>query len=164
MVNEKNRATKPVAVAPPDVAPKGLAHARSTQRLARVRASDGDKYLALARTLFHAEDFAGAQGAASVAAACDPKRFEAWVLMAIALRKQESWERAAEAFLQALALAPDSLECWTDLGETYLEIPNYAAAAAALHQAVVLDPDSAHPSGRRARALVGRTITLLNKI
>ena len=40
---------------------------------------------------------------------------------------------------------------------------DFIHAAQALKQALLLDPEAKHPAGRRARAIVGRTVSRLKK-
>lgn len=124
---------------------------------------DPNKYLSLATALLHDGDFAGAEAAAAVVSDADPTLVEAWVVLALSWTRRKRHDRAVAPYLRALEQRPESVELWADLGECYLEIPDYNGAAAALKQAIELDPNSDSPAGRRARALVGRTKSLLKK-
>lgn len=93
----------------------------------------------------------------------DPALAEAWLVLGIARAKRLRHADAAPCFLRVLELQPNNIDAWTDLGEVYLALGRYDGAAAALKQAITLDPNALHPSGRRARAVVGRTYALLKK-
>src|SRR5262249_9322527 len=99
--------------------------------------------------------------AAELATACDETLAEAWMLLGAACAKQKKVAEAAAAYDRALALAPDDITTLADAGEAHIQLMNYQKAAAYLQRAMTLDPNAQHASGRRARAVVGRTIALL---
>ncbi|MCC6807691.1 MAG: tetratricopeptide repeat protein [Deltaproteobacteria bacterium] len=125
--------------------------------------ADAPKLASLAHAVAADGDFGAAQAAAQMATTADPKCFDAWVMLGLAHAKQNKPSRAAPCFVKALELRPDDVACWTDLGECLTMLMDYPRAAAAFRQAMLLDPNADHPSGRRARAVVGRTIALLRK-
>lgn len=99
-----------------------------------------------------------AEASAEAAAALDPDRHEAHVLHAVALAKQDKHERAIEAFERAVALQPGDVASLTNMGELLLELGAYQQAAGVLRRAMSADPKAEHPSGRRARSLVAKTL------
>lgn len=128
-----------------------------------IRPSDSGRYLSLAATFLQADDLEGAEAAAELATSCDESSGDAWIALGVARARQKKWELAAEAYEKAAALKPTEVGVWTDLGETYVSMSEFIKAAAALKQACELDPKAEHPAGRRARAVVGRTLAILRK-
>jgi cytochrome c-type biogenesis protein CcmH/NrfG len=135
----------------------------STAELLALKVEDCTRFVRLGSALAKEQDFSGAQAAAEVATQCNPKRFEAWALLGMARAKQKLLAEAAPAYMKALELKPDDVACWAALGEIFIGLSDYERASSALRQALTLDPHSQHPAGRRARAVVGRTISLLKK-
>jgi Flp pilus assembly protein TadD len=121
-----------------------------------------DAYLDLGRRLFEAGDFSGAQAAARLALEREPNRFEPWSLFACSAASRRHYVAAAGAFLEALKRKPDDVGCWTNLGEVYLALMQIEEASA-LRQAMELDPQALHPAGKRARAIVAKTIARTKK-
>jgi cytochrome c-type biogenesis protein CcmH/NrfG len=109
------------------------------------------------------EDWLGAEIAAKAALANNRRSFYAWALLGVSLARQKDFRLAAEAFRNALTLKPNSIETWVSLGEAYISLLDYKNAALALKRALELDPNAQHASGRRARAIVGRTLAKLSK-
>jgi cytochrome c-type biogenesis protein CcmH/NrfG len=132
-------------------------------RGASPRPTDAPHFCKLAAHFLKDKRFDAAEGAAEIAASLMPKSFDAWFLLAVARARQEDRAGAAFAYLKALEIVPGHIGCWTDLGEIYVALLEYKKAAAALRQAMLLDPDAQHPSGRRARAVVGKVVTKLKK-
>jgi cytochrome c-type biogenesis protein CcmH/NrfG len=108
-------------------------------------------------------DFQGAEIAAKAAIAADRESFEAWAILGVSFAKQKYFRLAAECFERALALRPNDVESWVWLGESMISMLDYEGAATALRRALQLDPQATHPAGRRARAVVGRTIRKLSQ-
>jgi cytochrome c-type biogenesis protein CcmH/NrfG len=109
------------------------------------------------------KDYRGAELAAKTALASDPYSHPAWMVLGGALAKQKYFRLAAECFEHALRLRPNDVEAWVALGESFVSMLDYKAASVALKRALELDPEAAHPAGRRARAIVGRTIKKLSQ-
>lgn len=127
------------------------------------RTEDATKLVRIAAAFAADQDWEAAEGAAELAAACDPQSFEAWSTLGALRARQKNYERAIPCYVKALELAPNDIQSWTDLGELFTLMMDYEKAAAALRQAMTLDPKAEHPGGRRARAIVGRTLALLKK-
>jgi Tfp pilus assembly protein PilF len=119
------------------------------------------RLVGLAAKLCQGGDFIAAEGAAEAALLMTPTEHDAWVVLGTAHARQGHHERAVRCFEQAIALAPNDVASHTDLGELLLELGAYSRAAAALERAMELDPKAEHPSGRRARAIVAKTLTKL---
>lgn len=92
-----------------------------------------------------------------------PLMFDLHSLRAMALARGKEYQSAVQSYLAALNIRPNDLECWTDLGEAYVALGEYQLAAQALKQAMQIDPKAEHPSGRRARAIAGRTTAMLKR-
>ncbi len=119
------------------------------------------RFVGFAAALFKQKAFRAAELAAELAAHLDDKSAVAWRLLGAACAKQNDFARAVPAYLKALALEPNDAPSWCDLGEVYIATGDYQASAAALKQVVTLDPDASTPHGRRARALIGKTLLRL---
>lgn len=109
------------------------------------------------------KNWRGAELAAKTALANDRHSHPAWMILGAALAKQKYFRLAAECFEHALRLRPNDVEAWVALGESFVSMLDYKSASVALKRALELDPDAAHPAGRRARAIVGRTIKKLSQ-
>jgi cytochrome c-type biogenesis protein CcmH/NrfG len=131
---------------------------KNTAQILKLSAKDAPRFIKLAAACAKAEDFATAQAAAEVAAQCDPKQFDAWVLVGMTRAKQKCYGDAVDPYVKAIELRPQDVSCWTALGELFIGLNDYQRAAASLKQALLLDPEAKHRSGRRARALIGRAI------
>lgn len=125
--------------------------------------TDARRFAELASAFVKDEDFTSAEASAELATACDPRSHEAWVMLGITRSRLKEYERAFPCYVRALELRPDDIASWCDLGELFTLMMDYDRAAAALRQAMILDPSGDHPSGRRARAIVGRTLAMLKK-
>lgn len=128
-----------------------------------LRASDSTKLAAYAHACAKENDYFAAEGAAQLATIADPQCFEAWVMLGICYAKGNKFARAVPCYVKALELRPNDIACWSDLGELFVSLMDYPKAAATFRKVMELDPNAAHPSGRRARAVVGRTLALLKK-
>lgn len=128
-----------------------------------LKPDEAESFVRLGAQAFAEDEFAGALAAAQLAVKADPNHFAAYALLAASLARLKHLRPAIEAYIQALRLEPTDVSCWTDLGELYVLTMQYEEAAAALRQAMQLDPDAKHASGRRARAIAGRTMALLNR-
>lgn len=126
-------------------------------------AADAPRLLGLARAFLDDKDYVSAEAAALAAATLDPGSLMAWAGLGVARARLARHDGAVDAFLKALAIDPKATAVWVDLGEVYLTQGRYAFAAEALRNACELDKTAATPEGRRARALVGRTLSLLRK-
>jgi len=118
---------------------------------------------AVAASCLQEQDWQGAEIAAKAALANDRALFHGWALLGVSLARQKDFRLAAESFGHALKLRPNNIETWVSLGESYISLLDYKNAALALRRALELDPNAQHASGRRARAIVGRTIAKLSK-
>jgi len=116
---------------------------------------------AIGAALLNEGELVGAEGAAEAAVLLDPNAHDAWVVLGAALAKQNKHEQAVGCFERAIALDPKDVASHTSLGELLIELGAYRRAADTLKIAKELDPTAAHPSGRRARALVGKTLSTL---
>jgi cytochrome c-type biogenesis protein CcmH/NrfG len=124
---------------------------------------DGARLLKLAALQLREKDYASAEAAALLVTAADPTSADAWLIVGVARAKRDEHARALPAYLRALELRPSDISAWTDLGEVYLTLLRNEEAAAAFRQAIRLDPEALHPAGRRARAVVGRTLSELKR-
>jgi Tfp pilus assembly protein PilF len=122
-----------------------------------------ENLVALAAALLERDDLAAAEGAANAALAVDPKQRDAWIVLGTALAKQNRHERALVCFEQVLALEPNDLASHVAMGELYLDLGAYNQAASSLEKAMSLDPEGKNPAGRRARAIVSKTLSRLKK-
>jgi Tfp pilus assembly protein PilF len=122
-----------------------------------------ENLVALAAALLERDDRAAAEGAANAALAVDPKQRDAWIVLGTALAKQNRHERALVCFEQVLALEPNDLASHVAMGELYLDLGAYNQAASSLEKAMSLDPEGKNPAGRRARAIVSKTLSRLKK-
>jgi cytochrome c-type biogenesis protein CcmH/NrfG len=113
-----------------------------------------------AKALLNHQDEA-AEAAALAITAYDPKRARAWIMLGVSRAKMKRFSEAVPCFIHALELDALDVATWVDLGEAYISILDYTQAAKALQQAITLDPNAQHPAGRRARAIVGRTVQKL---
>lgn len=170
--NNKTASSKPVPNGPskPRIpaaeAPDFDAAAARQQRsnaAARFGPQDAERFIRLAMQLLRDEDLVGAVACAEVATMCDPQHFAAWLALGTANARAKRFRQGAAAFLRAAEQRPDDVVAWTDAGECYVQLRDYEAAAQCLRQAMENDPQAKHPAGRRARALVGRTIALLKR-
>jgi tetratricopeptide (TPR) repeat protein len=125
--------------------------------------SDALRYTRIAAAFLGRGDFARAAIAATHATEQDGNVADAWLVRGIAAAKLLRHSDAAPCFIRAIELRPNDLDAWTDLGEVYLALGRYDAAAAAFKHVMERDPKALHPSGRRARAVTGRTYALLKK-
>lgn len=123
--------------------------------------ADANKWVALAAKLLEDGELVAAEGAAEAALALAASTHDAWVVLGTAHARQRKHERAVVCFEQAVAIDPKDVGSYVDLGESLLELGAYARAAAALDKAMSLDPAAEHPSGRRARAIVAKTLSKL---
>jgi cytochrome c-type biogenesis protein CcmH/NrfG len=117
--------------------------------------------LRLAAMFLKEKDYEGVAAAAEAATQRDPKSFEAWSLLGMARAKLKLYETAIPPYLKAAELRPDEVTTFTALGELMLGIADFGRSAQALRRACELDPKAETPAGRRARALIGRTIAKL---
>lgn len=124
---------------------------------------DAQGLLGLARTLLDAKDYAGAEDCAHAATLLEPGSLVAWAALGVARARRNRTDAAAKAFLRALEIDAKAIDVWVDLGELSLTCGRYEYAAEALRNACELDRAGKTPAGRRARALIGRTISLLRK-
>ena len=106
-------------------------------------------------------DLTAAEGAAEAAIALRPDSHDAWTALAITLAKMNKHERAVTAFERAIALDPKDLASLTGIGELLIELGAYKRAGTYLDQACLLDPKAEQPMGRRARALIAKTLAAL---
>ncbi len=120
-----------------------------------------DELTVFAAACLQKDELPGCEAAAEAAIALEPAHHPSWVLLATSLAKQNKHERAVACFERAVQLDPKDVASHTSLGELYIELGAYTRAAAALKNAMELDPAAEHPSGRRARALVARTLSTL---
>ncbi|MCC6807692.1 MAG: tetratricopeptide repeat protein [Deltaproteobacteria bacterium] len=143
--------------------PKKAVVERKPREPRKATVQDLPTLLGLARAFADAGDFAAAEAAAAAATLVDGRAFYAWVALGIARARLGRDALAVTAFLKALEIDPKAVSVWVDLGEIYLNKGRYELAAEALRNACELDKDGRTPPGRRARALIGRTIALLKK-
>ncbi|MCC6806646.1 MAG: tetratricopeptide repeat protein [Deltaproteobacteria bacterium] len=122
------------------------------------------RFVALAAKLVKEDELVAAEGAAEAALAIAPAAHDAWVVLGTVHARKKRHERAVVCFEQAIALDPTDVASHVDLGELLLELGAYARASAALDRAMTLDPKAAHPSGRRARAIVAKTLSKLRAL
>jgi cytochrome c-type biogenesis protein CcmH/NrfG len=134
---------------------------KSVVEILGLKKEDAARFVKLAAQNIKEKDFDSAEAAAEVATACDPKLAEAWISLGVARAKLKNFAEAVPCYHKALELRPDDIACWTDLGELYVGLLDYPRAAEALKQAMLLDPEAEHPFGRRARAIVGRALSML---
>jgi len=144
-----------------EVIQKWLEKDRPLPELLGLKPEDGPRLARLAAAFHGAQDFPAAEAAAELAAECRPDLFEAWALLGAARAKQKKLAEAEPAYERALSLRPNDITSLTDLGEVQVQLMAYDKAAAHLRKALELDPTATHPSGRRARAVIGRTLALL---
>jgi tetratricopeptide (TPR) repeat protein len=107
------------------------------------------------------DHLAAARAYASAAVDLAPTVFDGWLALGLVAAKQRDYASAVAAYVRALEIAPNDIACWTDLGELLLALLDLPGAARALSRAIALDKDATHPHGRRARALVARTLKQL---
>ncbi len=129
----------------------------------RLQRIDGARFAKLAALHLVEQDFDSAEVAALLATGANPALFDAWLALGVARAKRGEHALAVPAYLKALALDPKDVGAWTDLGEVYLALMRYDEAAAAFRQSITLDPKAQHRAGRRARAVVARTLSKLRK-
>ena len=137
--------------------------APAKKRLHRPKQEDAPRFVQLAAAFVKEADLDAGEGAAELAVATDPTSVDAWLMLGVCRARMKNYERAVPCYVKALELRPDDIAAWCDLGELFTLMMDYDRAAAALRQAMTLDPNADHPSGRRARAIVGRTLALLKK-
>lgn len=125
--------------------------------------SEAESFTRLGAKALQKGDNAGAAAAAQIAVKANPKLFTAWLLLGASLARLKHHKEAVDAYIKALTLNPTDIGAWADLGELYVLTMQYGEAVAALKQAMLLDPDAKHPAGRRARAVAGRTMALLDR-
>lgn len=106
-------------------------------------------------------DLVAAMGAAEAAVALAPKQPTGWAALGVVLAKQDRHERAVACFEAAVALDPKDVASFTCMGELLIELGAYTQACSALENACRLDPKAQHPMGRRARALIAKTLATL---
>ena len=133
------------------------------KRQDELHTGDCAKFLRIGAGFFKSGDYAGAERCAFVATTADATSVDAWVLLGAARAKLLNMDDALVAFETAARLRPDDTQRWVDLAECHLAKMSYKNAAAVLRRAMELDPNGEHPAGRRARALVGRTLVNLRK-
>lgn len=138
-----------------------LAKDRPITELLGLKPEDGTGLTRLAAAFHVAEDFPAAEAAADLATQCLPDLFEAWALLGAARARQKKIIEAEPAYERAVRLRPNDITTLTDLGEVEIQLMAYEKAADYLRRALELDPEAKHPSGRRARAVIGRTLALL---
>jgi cytochrome c-type biogenesis protein CcmH/NrfG len=119
--------------------------------------------MSLAAYYVEKDDLNAAQAAAEAAVACDGANLDALQTLGVVLAKSKEFTRAAVCFERVVAKRPDDIAQWTNLGECYLSASRYTEAANAFRKAMELDPKSEHAAGRRARAIVARTLVKLQK-
>lgn len=125
--------------------------------------SDALAFAKLAATHLNQNQWDEAEAAALLGTRADATSFECWLALAVARARRGDHSLAIAPYLQALALKPDDIGAWTDLGEVYLALLRHDEAAAALKHAIALDPEAKSAPSRRARAVVGRTLSGLKK-
>jgi tetratricopeptide (TPR) repeat protein len=136
---------------------------KSMSELLGLRKEDAPRFIALAARFLEQKDADAAQAAAEAAVACDGDSADAIFALGVTLAHNKEFTRAAACFEKVAAARPNDVAVWTNLGECHLSGMRYAAAADAFRRAMELDPNSEHPSGRRARAIVARTLIKLQK-
>jgi cytochrome c-type biogenesis protein CcmH/NrfG len=129
----------------------------------RLDARDAFFVTCAAARAYQEEDYECAELAAKTALANDRENHAAWMVLGGSLAKQKYFRLAVECFEHALRLRPNDLEAWVSVAESLVSQLDYAGAAVALERALTLDPRAEHPAGRRARAIVGRTINKLSR-
>jgi cytochrome c-type biogenesis protein CcmH/NrfG len=117
----------------------------------------------LAAGFVKANDWEGALAASEVVTRGDPTHFAGWVMRGMAQAKLKLYQEAVTSYRAALGVRPDDVSSWAALGELYIGLNDFKQAAEMLQKACELDPKGTHASGRRARALIGRTIALLRQ-
>ena len=150
-----------MAVSRQQVIQSWLEKDRPLVELLGLTAEDAARLTRLAAGFHVAEDFPAAETTAELATQCAPNLFEAWALLGAARGRQKKLTEAKVAYERAVALRPNDIVTLTDLGEVEIQLMEYEKAAGYLRRALELDPKATHPSGRRARAVVGRTLALL---
>ncbi len=136
---------------------------KSLNDILKLRKEDAPRFVALAAQFIEKKELDAAQAAAEAAVACDGQNPDALGALGVTLAKNKEFGRAAVCFEKVVALRPSDVASWTNLGECQLSAMKYKEAAEAFKQAMELDPKSEHPAGRRARAIVARTLMKLQK-
>lgn len=126
-------------------------------------AADAPRFIALSARFVAEGDLEAATAAAQAAVACDGESIDAVHAYGVALARTKEFSRAAVCFQKVLDKRPDDVAEWTNLGECFLSALRYPEAADAFRKAMELDPQSEHPAGRRARAIVAKTLMRLQK-
>ena len=118
-------------------------------------------FAGFAQQLMAENDLEGAESAAELAVAADPRSFDGWLALgaARALGKKES--SALAAYARAAEVEPNNARLWCDVGELKLLLLDYEGAAQALKFALDADPKGETPGGRRAQGLIARTYAKL---
>lgn len=163
---EKKSVALPVRGASVTSSPDTLPQARTDSVLplsVSAGADDAQRWYRMAAAALTEERLEEAIAGATQATSLDAAHFRAWVCLGSAYARAGRNTQAVPCFLRALALSPQNIACWTDLGEAYIALLDYEHGAQALRQAVALDPHAADPAGRRARAVVGRTLSFLTR-
>lgn len=135
----------------------------SLNDLLKLRVEDAPRFVALAAQYLEKDEVESAQSAAEAAVACDPNSMDAMASLGVTLAKNKEFSRAVVCFERVVQQRPSDIAQWTNLGECYLATLKYSEAATAFRHAMELDPASEHPQGRRARAIVARTLMKLQK-
>lgn len=112
---------------------------------------------------YEEDDLRGAELAAKTVLATDRDNHAAWMILGGSVAKQKYFRLAVQCFEHALRLRPNDVDAWVALGESFVSLLDYKGASVALRRALELDPRAEHPAGRRARAIVGRTIHKLSR-
>ena len=143
--------------------PQQASTQKKQRKQLRPQKEDAAKFAQLSAAFVNENDLEAAEGAAEFAVAADKASFDAWLMLGVCRARKKNYEPAVPCYVKALELRPDDVAAWCDLGELFTLMMDYDRAAAALRQAMTLDPNADHPSGRRARAIVGRTLAMLKK-
>jgi cytochrome c-type biogenesis protein CcmH/NrfG len=93
----------------------------------------------------------------------EPNAASHWAAYGVALAKQERYDEACAALDRSTALDGTDIEVWCALAELSISRYDLATAVRALARCVALDAAAVHPSGIRARALVRKTMKMLER-
>ena len=124
---------------------------------------DAAVYRHLALSLAHQGALDDAEAAARLSVTLDASSAESWKLLGTVRARRGDHRGAAKAYEEALTRAPADISTWSDLGEVCVSLLAFADATRAFKRVLELDPDAAHPSGRRARMVIAKTIKSLQQ-
>lgn len=100
---------------------------------------------------------------ARVAAAIAPEDVMVCVLAGAMFARMKMHAQALPFYLRLQKIDPKRVRTWVDSAEVRISLGQYSDAAADLGKALDLDPGTTTPAGRRASALIAKTLMAVGK-